>query len=251
MPARNFCFLGRFLRFMVKFLSEKDGELIFNYLNIDRSALLSCVTEYYPNSFLENGIFALQYIDGLPVSVCAQGESFSLLFTSEKSDLEELLFTLKGKIQSPDILNLNKIGEYYLLKRSVLPNSETLIENKGNYEDFKFVLSLNKSDETVNLQYLFKKGCGVPFVLSENTLKIGGGLIINSENYSVISHVFVKEDFRGKGIGTEIVKNLLMLCKTENLYLISEKSNLEFYGKLGFLPVLTVNKYDTSNKGSI
>lgn len=231
---------------MVKFLGGNDSEFIFNYLNQDRSALLSCVTEYYPNSFLENGVFALQYIDGLPVSVCAQGDSFSLLFASDKTDLDELLFTLKGEIHSPDILNSDKIGEYYLLKRSVLPNFKIPVESKGNYEDFKFVLSLNKSDETVNLQYLFKKGCGVTFVLSENTVKVGGGLIINSENYSVISHVFVKEEFREKGFGTEIVKNLLTLCNTENLYLISEKSNLEFYGKLGFSPVLTVNKYDTN-----
>lgn len=236
---------------MVKFLGGNDSELIFNYLNIDRSALLSCVTEYYPNSFLEDGVFALQYIDGLPVSVCAQGKSFSLLFTSEKSDLEELLFTLKGEIHSPDILKLDKIGEYYLLKKSVLAKPLNSIESKGDYEDFRFVLSLNKSDETVNLQYLFKKNCGVPFVLSEYDVKIGGGLIMNSEKYSVISHIFVEEDFRGKGFGTEIVKNLLTFCNTENLYLISEKSNLEFYGKLGFLPVLTVSKYDTSNKGSI
>lgn len=231
---------------MVKFLGGNDSEFIFNYLNQDRSALLSCITEYYPNSFLEDGVFSVQHIDGLPVSVCAQGDSFSLLFTSEKSDLEELLFTLKGEIHSPDILNSDKIGEYYLLKRPALPNPTIPVESKGNYADFKFVLDINKNDETVNLQYLYKKGCGVPFVLSENTVKVGGGLIINSENYSVISHVFVKEKFRGKGFGTEIVENLLTLCKTENLYLISEKSNLEFYGKLGFSPVLTVNKYDTN-----
>lgn len=236
---------------MVKFLSGKDSELIFNYLGKDRSALLSCVTEYYSNSFLENGVFSVQYIDGLPVSICAQGQSFSLLFASEKSDLDELLFTLKGEIHSPDILPLGKIDEYYLLQKHTLPNSDFFLERKRNYEDFKFILNQNFSDETVNLQYLFKKGCGVPFVLSENNVKIGGGLIINSEDYSVISHVFVKEEFRGKGFGTAIVKNLLTLCKTANLYLISEKSNLEFYGKLGFTPVLTVSKYDTSNKGSI
>lgn len=235
---------------MVKFLSEGDSKLIFNYLSEDRSALLSCVTEYYPNSFLENGVFSVQYIDGSPVSICAQGESFSLLFASDKTDFEELLFTLKGEIQSPDILPFSKIDKYYLLQKRTLPNSDFPLENKRNYGDFKFVLDQNSSDETVNLQYLFKKGCGVPFVLSENDVKIGGGLIINSENYSVISHVFVKEEFRGKGLGTEIVKNILTLCKTENLYLISEKSNLKFYGQLGFSPVLTIHKYDISNKGS-
>lgn len=236
---------------MVKFLGGNDSKLIFNYLNIDRSALLSCVTEYYPNSFLENGVFALQYIDGLPVSVCAHGKSFSLLFASEKADLEELSFTLKSEFHSPDILPFGIIDKYYLLQKHTLPNSDFPLESKRNYGDLKFVLELNKGEKTVNLQYLFKKGCALPFVLSENDVKIGGGLIINSENYSVISHIFVKEKFRGKGFGTKIVKNLLKLCRTENVYLTSEKSNLEFYGKLGFTPVMTVNNYDISNKGSI
>ena len=229
---------------MVKFLSENDGELIFNYLDLDRLALLSCVTEYYQNSYLENGVFAIQYIDETPVSLCAFGSSFSLLFSSDKTDLEELSFALNNEIHSPDFLDLEKNGEYYLLRKSVSPNSDFPIENKGSYEDFKAVLELNQSEETVRLQYLFKKGCALPFVLSRNGAEIGVGLIINSENYSVISHIFVKEEFRGKGFGKSIVKNLLRLCESENLYLICEKSNLEFYGKLGFAPVLTVNKYD-------
>ncbi|MCH5170333.1 MAG: GNAT family N-acetyltransferase [Oscillospiraceae bacterium] len=230
---------------MVKFLGESDGELVFNYLSTDRSALLSCVTEYYPKSYLENGVFAMQYVDETPVSLCAFGDSFSLLFSSDKTDFEEFSFALNNKIHSPDFLPFYKVGEYYLLKKSVLPNSDFSLENNGIYEDFKSVLSLNQSEETVRLQYLFKKGCVLPFVLSENGTKIGVGLIINSENYSVISHVFVKQEFRGKGFGRSIVNNLLRLCKTEKIYLISEKTNLEFYGKLGFAPVLTVNKYDT------
>lgn len=230
---------------MVKILSESDSKLIFNHLDIDRLALLSCVTEYYPNSYLENGVFAMQYVDEKPVGLCALGDSFSLLFVSDKIDLEEFMFIHNEEIHSPDSLPFNKIGEYYLLKKSVLPNLDFSLENKGSYEDFKAVLELNKSEETLQLQYLFKKGCALPFALSENGDQIGGGLIINSENYSAISHIFVKEEFRGKGFGTEIVKNILKQCTTENLYLISEKNNLEFYGKLGFSPVLTVNKYDT------
>lgn len=229
---------------MVKFLSESDRELIFNYLSTDCSALLSCVTEYYPNSYLENGVFAMQYIDETPASLCAFGNSFSLLYASDKTDFEELSFALNSEIHSPDFLSLEKIGEYYLLKKSVFPNTQLAFENKGSYEDFKAVLELNKSEETVRVQYLFKKGFALPFVLSQNDDKLGGGLIINSENYSAISHVFVKKEFRGKGFGKVIVKNLLIQCKSENVYLISEKNNLEFYGKLGFAPVLTVNKYD-------
>lgn len=230
---------------MVRFLSEKDNELIFNYLSQERSALLSCVTEYYPHMPLANSIFAMQYDECTPVCLCAHGEKFSLLFATDKTNSEELSFTLKGEIHSPARLPFRKIGEYYLLSRSVFPKGGATPENTGNYGDFKAVIEMNGSTETVNLQYLFKKGCAVPLVLSENGRDLGGGLIINSEKYAVISHIFVKEEYRQKGFGTQIVKNLLEYNNADKIYLLSENSNLKFYGKLGFLPVLTVNKYDT------
>lgn len=233
---------------MVKFLSGNDTELIFNYLDDNCSAFLSAVTEYYPNCFLEDGVFAMQYEENTPASLICHGGSFSLVFTSDKSDFDEILFTAGGEIHSPNILPLPKTGEYHLLKKSVVPVQNSIPENKCKYEDFSTVLGFNESEETVNLQYLFKKGCIVLSLFSENGENIGGGIIINSENYAVISHVFVKENLRGKSIGTRIVNNLLTKSKAENVYLLSEKNNLEFYGKLGFAPVLTVYKYN-SEKG--
>lgn len=233
---------------MVKFLSGNDVELIFNYLDDNCSALLSAVTEYYPNCFLEDGVFAMQYEENTPVSLICRGGSFSLVFTSEKSDFDELLFTLDGEIHSPNSLPVTKAGEYYLLKRNVLPVQGTEQEKPNCYGSFKNVLSLNGQSETINLQYLFKKGKIKSSVFSENGENTGGGIIINSENYAVISHVFVKENLRGKGIGMKIVNNLLAQSKSENVYLISEKNNLEFYGKLGFAPVLTVYKYNSKNE---
>lgn len=233
---------------MVKFLSGNDVELIFNYLDDNCSALLSSVTEYYPNCFLEDGVFAMQYEENTPVSLICHGGSFSLVFTSDKSDFNELLFTLDGEIHSPNILPFPKTGEYFLLKKTVVPVQNSIPENKCKYEDFRTVLGFNESEETVNLQYLFKKGCAVPFVFAENGENAGGGIIINSEKYAVISHVFVKEEFRRKGVGIKIVKNLLEHSENKNVYLLSEKSNLDFYGKLGFVPALTVYKYN-SEKG--
>ncbi len=233
---------------MVKFLCGKDSELIFNYLDKDCSALLSAVTEYYPNCYLENGVFAMQYEKNVPVSLICRGGSFSLVFTSEKSDFDELLFILGGEIHSPIGLPVIKTGEYYLLKRNAVPVQDIEQENPNCCGSFKDVLSLNGQSETVNLQYLLKKGKIKSSVFTENGENAGGGIIINSENYAVISHIFVKENLRGKGIGTEIVKNLLNQAKTENVYLISEKNNLDFYEKLGFIPVLTVYKYN-SKKG--
>lgn len=233
---------------MVKFLSGNDTELIFNYLDDNCSAFLSAVTEYYPNCFLEDGVFAMQYEGNTPVSLICHGDSFSLVFTSDKSDFNELLFTAGGKIHSPNIFPFPKTGEYYLLKKTGLTGQNSAHERNGNDDSLKTVLSLNQSGETVNLQYLFKKGCAVPFVFAENGENAGGGIIINSENYAVISHIFVKEEFRRKGVGIKIVKNLLEHSENKNVYLLSEKNNLEFYGKLGFVPALTVYKYN-SEKG--
>lgn len=233
---------------MVKFLSGNDVELIFNYLDDDCSALLSAVTEYYPNCFLEDGVFAMQYEENTPASLICHGGSFSLVFTSDKSDFDEILFTVGSEFHSPNILPLPQTGEYFLLKKSVVPVQNSISENNCKYEDFRTVLGLNESEETVNLQYLFKKGCAVPFVFAENGEKVGVGMIVNSDEYAVISHVFVKEEFRRNGVGTQLVKNLLKRSESENVYLLSEKNNLEFYGRLGFTPVLTVYKYN-SEKG--
>lgn len=230
---------------MVKYLSGNDDKLIFNYLNKDCSALLSCITEYYPNCFLENGIFAMQYEENAPATLICRGGSFSLVFTSDKSDFDELLFTVGSEFHSPNVLPFQMVDEYYLLKKLTVPVQKSAYENECRYDDFKAVLNINGTNETVNLQYLFKKGCAVPFVSAENGENTGGGIIINSENYAVISHVFVKEEFRRKGVGMQIVKNLLKYSENKNVYLLSEKNNLEFYGRLGFVPILTVYKYNS------
>lgn len=233
---------------MVKFLSGNDGKLIFNYLNKDCSALLSAVTEYYPNCFLEDGVFAMQYEENTPASLICHGNSFSLVFTSDKSDFDEILFTVGSEFHSPSVLPFQMVDEYYLLKKSTVPVQKSAYENECRYDDFKAVLNINGTNETVNLQYLFKKGKIKSSVFTENGENTGGGIIINSENYAVISHVFVKENLRGKGVGTRTVNNLLTPSKAEKVYLISEKNNLDFYGKLGFAPVLTVYKYNSENE---
>lgn len=230
--------------FMVKFLGVNDGKLIFNYLDKNLSALFSCITEYYRDMPLENGAFAMQYINSSPVCLCAHGENFSLLFPSDKTDFEELSFSLKGEIHSPFALPFRKVGEYYLLSKNISPNMSVTFENTYSYKNLKAVIEMNGSSETVNLQYLFKKGYAVPFVFSENDEIFGGGLIVNSADYAVISHVFVKEEYRKKGFGVYIVKNLLKYNTADRIYLLSENSNLKFYGKLGFKPILTVNKYN-------
>lgn len=230
---------------MVKFLSSQNSDIFFNCLSEQNSALLSSVTGFLPSSFVKDGVFAVQYAENSPVSAFSTGNSFSLLFTTNKSDFDELSFALQNEVHSPNLLPLNKTGEYYLLK-CVIPQKNVYHNvSPPCFDGYKFVVSQNGGEETENLYYLFKKGMLLPFVQIQNGEKIGGGFISNSENYSVISHVFVKEKYRGHGYGKEIVKNLLRLSESRNVYLISEENNLAFYVKIGFTPVLTVNKYNT------
>lgn len=92
-----------------------------------------------------------------PFRSFAAAVRFSLVFTSEKSDFDELLFILGGEIHSPIGLPVIKTGEYYLLKRNAVPVQDIEQENPNCCGNFKDVLSLNGQSETVNLQYLLKK----------------------------------------------------------------------------------------------
>lgn len=232
---------------MVQFFGGKDVKLIFNYFEKDsekyRSALLSAVTGYYPFDYAESGIFALQYINNCPVSVVANGESYSLLFATSKTDFDELKFTLREEIHSPNFLPLPCLDKYYLFEKDVSLIFLEKTSPKAFLEDFNTILKLNGVPDNTGLEYHLKKGDLVPVTFDCNGEKLGGGFITNSKDYAVISHLFVKEEYRKQGYGGRIVKNLLQVSASETVYLTSGKENIEFYKNLGFTPVLTVYKY--------
>lgn len=232
---------------MVKFLSGKEIKLIFDYLDLPSKALLSAVTGYYDGDFAEEGIFAIQFNEnGEGVSYLANGESFSLLFGTDKTDLEELLFTLQPEVRSPQKLPFEHLVNYYLLKKKVIPKENDTSPFDSKTEDYKTVLSLNNRKSNDGLVYHHKKGDLIPYVVSRDAKNIAGGFITNSQDYSVISHVFVKDGYRKLGLGKEIVNNLLTMSTTENVYLISCEKNVPFYEKLGFETVLNFYKYSNT-----
>lgn len=232
---------------MVKFLSGKEIKLIFNYLDLPSKALLSAVTGYYDGDFAEEGIFAIQFNEsGDSVSYLANGESFSLLFGTEKTDLEELLFTLEPEVRSPQKLPFELLVNYYLLKKEVKPLENTSSPFNTKTEDYETVLSLNNRKSNDGLVYHHKKGDLIPYVVCKDSKNIAGGFITNSQDYSVISHVFVKDGYRKLGFGKEIVNNLLKASRTENVYLISCENNVPFYEKLGFQKVFEFYKYSNT-----
>jgi GNAT superfamily N-acetyltransferase len=87
---------------------------------------------------------------------------------------------------------------------------------------------------------------GIKIYVEENGREIGRCFIylikndLHKEPYALLEDVYVDENFRGKGIGTELVKKAIELARKLNCYKIIatsrfERENVhEFYQKLGF-----------------
>ena len=87
---------------------------------------------------------------------------------------------------------------------------------------------------------------GIKIFVEENGREIGRCFIylikndLHEEPYALLEDVFVDENFRGRGIGTELVKKAIEIAKKLNCYKIIatsrfERENIhEWYQKLGF-----------------
>jgi GNAT superfamily N-acetyltransferase len=87
---------------------------------------------------------------------------------------------------------------------------------------------------------------GIKLSIIENGKEIGRCYIyiikndLHKEPYALLEDVYVDENYRGKGIGTELVKRAIELAKNLGCYKIIatsrfERNNVhEWYEKLGF-----------------
>ena len=87
---------------------------------------------------------------------------------------------------------------------------------------------------------------GIKLSIVENGKEIGRCYIymikndLHKEPYALLEDVYVDENYRGKGIGTELVKRAIELAKNLGCYKIIatsrfERNNVhEWYEKLGF-----------------
>lgn len=228
----------------VNFLSQT----IFNYLG-ENSALLCGYTDIFPDEKVNDGVLWIQLDDDNDISsVAAVGsQGRTLLFTSEKTDFEELSFILSGTIASPDNLNFDVVDKKYLLCKNVdFAKSEKGIST----EDFAKIKALETGALSSALEAVAPKiyramknrCCGEK--ICENDELVSGGFISFCGDFSVITDVFTKEEYRGKGCGTALVKNLLKLSKGKKVYLVCEEKNLDFYKNTGFEIVKTVYEYE-------
>lgn len=227
---------------------ETLSQMFFDYLGEQNSAIFSAVTGYYADERLNSGIVWAQYGDDNSITAAAAvGENGkTLLFTDENADFDELNFLVNGNIISPDTLPFETSETKYLMfAKSQYGSIEKGVDSK-RYFDIK---RLNTEDITratdgaAVKMYLNAKGLCQGAAIYEKVEIISGGFVSFGKTYSVISDVYVKEEYRGKGHGRDLVKKLLKLSPKENVYLICKEKNIGFYEKLGFTIVKKIFEY--------
>lgn len=223
-------------------------ELFFNYLGEEDSAIFLAYTNLYLKESFEDGIVWLQTDENdCIISAVATGSNGkSLCFATANTDFDELSFILNGEFVSPNKLSYEQIDKKYLLRKKL----EFLQGEKGiDYKEFVRIKTLDGSTlsenaELVALKMFFNlKGICEGTLINENGEDISGGFITFADDFAIITDVFTKEEYRGKGYGKQLVKNLLNCSTRENVYLTSKEYNIEFYKKLGFEVVKEIYEY--------
>lgn len=236
---------------MVKSAEFLD-ELIFNYLGEEHSAILLAFTNLYLEERLNDGVVWVQTNENDCITaVVATGDNKKcLIFAEENADFDELSFILNEEITSPCTLPFQQIDKKYLLTKKL---DFAKCEKGINYKEFAKIKALDSSSFTLNadlvaLKMFFNlKGKCEGVLMTENGEAVSGGFISFSDNFAVISDVFTKEVYRGKGYGRRLVENLLNCSIKENVYLTSKEYNLGFYKKLGFEVVREIYQYKKEN----
>lgn len=223
------------------------SETIFNCLGAEDCALFAALTDIFPEEYQNDGVLWVQRDENNELSaVCASGENGrTALIARGNADLAELSFVLGDKIDSSQILPFKQIDEKYLLhiKGSFDPTEEGL-----RIDDFAKVSALSGKDCTdcaVKIFRRLKNRCHG--VLAEGA---SGGFISFCGSCAVITDVFTREEYRGKGLGTRTVKKLLKLSPCENVFLLCGKKNLNFYKNIGFETVKTVYEYENNRNAA-
>ncbi len=125
----------------------------------------------------------------------------------------------------------------YILVKSSNDDVEKLIEYKKETV-FKYANNLSEEEKNKINNYInnniaseIKNYCNI--VIIDNI--VGCLLLIDKEDGKLLDEIYLKKEYRNKGIGTDIIKNII---KENNIiYLWVYKSNtkaISLYKKLGF-----------------
>lgn len=224
------------------------SKMFFDYLGEENSAIFLAYTNLYLKESFDDGIVWLQTDENDCITaVVATGENGKCLcFAKENADFDELKFITKNEFTSPDIHDFMRIDKKYLLCKNI---DSLKCEEGINYKRFAEIKALDGTEYSENkslieLKMFFNlKGICCGELVIENGENISGGFITFSDDFAVITDVFTKEEYRGKGYGKCLVEKLLNCSTKEKVYLTSKEHNVKFYEKLGFEVVKEIYEY--------
>lgn len=141
-------------------------------------------------------------------------------------------------VEQEDELKLYMCYNKYKLENASIKDIERIKKNKLN-TIFEYAKDLDKKEvEKIN-NYVNKT---IPKQIFEyknivlNNIIVGSFLITKNENGLLLDEIFIEEQYRNKGIGTSIIKDVVSKSNS-NVYLWVYKDNIKafnLYNKIGF-----------------
>lgn len=122
----------------------------------------------------------------------------------------------------------------FLSTKKLIPNYEDYIKLiKSNIDKVQYYLIMNEINNNINHDiicvYNNDELIGTGTILIENKLIRGGSKVCHIED------IIIKEEYRGKGIGKQLIEHLKGFSKDcYKIILYCSNHNIEFYEKLGF-----------------
>ena len=229
---------------MVKLIECRIPEEIFAFLGNEKSAVLSSFTSLFSGDW-SGSVISAQYDNEKVVSVFSSFSDSSLLFLSEGSNPEELSFGLESTVYTTDNIEADLIDELYLLSSPSHPSDDIA----GT--DISLVpLDLIIGDKKVvdMKRHLSLTGRCKAYTFETDGRIVSFGLISSSDQYSVITDLYTLPGFRNKGCAAKVIQGLLSLARTDTVYTVSKKKNLDLYKKQGFTICRTIGKYSIRRK---
>lgn len=141
-------------------------------------------------------------------------------------------------VEQEDELKFHMYYNKYKLEKASTKDIERIKKYKLN-TIFEYAKDLDKKEvEKIN-NYVNKTTPNQIFKYKNivlNNIIVGSFLITKNENGLLLDEIFIEEQYRNKGIGTSIIKNVLSKSNN-NVYLWVYKDNVKavnLYNKLGF-----------------
>ena len=225
-----------------------------NLSGVDTPLFPLIYVNYNIVSFNSNGVYGQFNGDNRLVFIISIKNGEAVLSAVGDYNAEEINCFLKmmdvsGAISDTlfDDLDISFNG-YNLLKLCVLKNIEhnrtQFLNQESAGEDYRGIFTLFYNDEKlfpawyVDFVKKVMMSCGFAGYIKDYKKVVSGALVTGIyEDQAVISGVYTREKYRGRGLASECVTAVsseLLSMGVKDIYLWCEDSKLDFYKRLGY-----------------